>query len=213
MTTVSIVATPNALKRYFPDAEHCSRMMSAPFPVNPNLCKTVTGRWLAQTILTTRRDDDFSLLQVEMPVTDAGAMLTNLGLDVSGRAEYDKTSGYIYRGYLLTRKSDLDQAIAKITVELEKIKKHAHVFGDSFFKMRRPHYEWPVFGSAKAEGHRVTTPEQFFDFCAEDLRSMGARILSAGGLSGGAVPPENVNTWLQGGSPYARPRIFHKAPR
>ena len=185
MRTVNLVATPEMIRRYFPDARDprpgfTPGIMSADFPIDPAGCNTKLGAWLAERIFTTRRDDDVSLVRMVMPVTDAGAMLTNLGKAIAGMPH--QGTRIRFPGYQLTEQSDLNRAIESIRKHLTDIELQVKSYGQLEFNLRTEHYQWPVFGS-KVGGiinDGVDTPERFFDYCAREILQLDGVIIEAG---------------------------------
>lgn len=169
MASTNLVATHEKLRAFFPDAreplwDKAPGIMSADFPITPELCTTALGRWLAATIYTTRFDDDASRCTIILPSTEQGLRLRDTGQrliaqqGVRSRAAADRVL------------ADLERWIAAERANLD-------AYGTSLFQFRAMQFQWPVFGSAAAAS--AHTPEQYFDFCAGQIRATGGVILGA----------------------------------
>lgn len=182
MRIVNLVATPEAIRRYHPDARdpgsRCAPgIMSADFPVDPARCKTSLGTWLATHIATTRFDDDASAVVLLLPQTEAGVRLLELQRHLPGAD--------------VTQEATFLRVIARLRTALDEIERLRAMYGDALFERRVQRYAWPVFGSRAGGVHDgVDTPEAFFDWCARSIRRTGGVILSAG--LGRVRPPNSL---------------------
>lgn len=162
---VKLVATPDIVKRMNPEgyANFIQRnhrepnlIISADFQVNPELCQSKFGKWLAERVFTTRFDDDLSLLAVTRRTTQMDRCLAEL----AQRIESSHCSSV---QHFSSVKLQVEQWLDKKSREVE-------VYGDTFFEPIIEHFKWPVFGSAKAGGE--TSVEAYFDNCAKMIRGM-----------------------------------------
>lgn len=177
--TVSLVATLPTIQRYFPGGvDSKTGVMSAPFPIHPESCRTALGRWLAETILTTRFDDDASLCCILLPVTEQGLHFRELGAQLMREQEIRSVE-------------EAERRFADIEAWIKKQRNVAKVYGEATCRYRTFQYQWPVFGSVAGGG--AETPEAYFDFCAGEIRSTGGVILRAG-LSNASVPESLLRT-------------------
>lgn len=152
------------------------------FSLDSTDCFTKLGCWLIENIGTTNRQDDASQLCLVQPITNAGALLTNLGKAISCQTYPSGGHSYpSFPGYLLTDKAELDRAIKDIRLQLEFIEQQAFAFGESEFELRSTFYQWPIFGST-AGGWTlgVKSPVSFFDHCAGQLFASQAVVKWAG---------------------------------
>lgn len=161
MKTVSLVATVGVVRKFFPDAHTPGPtakpgILSAPFPVVPSACKSHFGAWLAERYSTTRRDDDLSILRIELPATEEE-------LQVREFAQSLQRTPVMTAGAAAL----LHESILKWVGER---KKHIAAYGDACFRRRIVNFDWPVFGSAAGGGFEM--PEEYFDFCAMVIRKM-----------------------------------------
>jgi len=180
MRTVNLVATEEAIARYFPDARASSHLavpgiMSAEFPIFPETCRTQLGRWLAGAITTTRFDDDASMCRLVLPATEIGLHIHDLG-------------ERLRRSQEVRTQADAERIFVEIEGWIESQRKKIKVYGRHAFTYRSVLFQWPVFGSAAAEEAR--TPEAYFDLCAGRIRATGGIIVEAG--LGRDVLPESL---------------------
>ncbi len=173
MKTVQLVATEAAIQAYFPGARSPQPgakpgIMSAGFPVDPAQCKTALGRWLAETIPTTRFDDDAHRVRIGLPHTEEGLHVLEFFRGVLA----DPFSGSI------SSKDQLDAFHRKVEQWLKRRRTFNEAYGDESFRYRAIDFAWPVFGSRAVEA--AATPEQYFDACALQIRQTGGVILWAG---------------------------------
>lgn len=176
---VTLVATEAMIQQYHPSARrpHVSAkpgIMSAEFPVDPAACQTKLGAWLAGTIHTTRFDDDLSQCRIVLPATE-------FGLHVRDLAERLRACQQVHT---LDQTELVFQLLADWT---EQQRKSLKVYERHAFTYRTTHFEWPVFGSARAGG--AATPEAYFDECAGQIRKTGGVIIDAGMRD---VPPSSL---------------------
>ena len=178
MRTVSLVATPDAIRKYFPDARDPRPLakqgiMSADFPLNPSACRSKFGRWLAERVATTRFDDDLSVLSVHLPHTEEDIHVRNYAARLSVSAV--RTEG------------DVKALHAQMLAWIEERRKVIAAYGDSCFRHRTVPFQWPVYGSAACR--EAETPEQYFDLCARMIRQMNPSLVRL--FSSGETPPES----------------------
>lgn len=186
MKTVELVATEAAIKAHFPGARSPNPgakpgIMSADFPVNPAGCKTALGRWLAETVLTTRFDDDAHLVRIGLPQTEEGLHVLEFFRGVIG----DPRSGSI------SSLAELDVFHGKVEQWLKSRRAVNAMYGNEVFRYRAIYFEWPVYGSRAVEA--AATPEEYFDACAQQIRQTGGVILWAG-LSKKRLPQSIART-------------------
>ena len=166
--TVSLVATHEAIERYFPSVtfEHpLSKVVSANFPITPENCKTKLGTWLASRILTTRFDDDASICNVILPATELGLRLKKFGETLSRETQIKSIE-------------HIEQVFQQMEIWIEEQRKVLNVYGPYANPYRVINFQWPVFGSWAASS--AATPEAYFDLCAQEIRATGGVILNAG---------------------------------
>lgn len=177
--TVDLVATSETVQRYFPDAANRTGVLSAPFPIVPETCRTQLGRWLAEHIHTTRFDDDASRCSILLPHTHFGLSVRDLGERIS--RDYRAADSL----------DDADRAFDALERWVSEQRKILKAYGPTQLQYCIEQYRWPVFGSAAAEG--ANTPEAYFDLCASAIRATGGVILRAG-LSNAEPPASLVRT-------------------
>ena len=174
--TVNLVATLPTIQRYFSGVvDSKSGVMSADFPISPQSCRTALGRWLAETILTTRFDDDASQCRILLPATEQGLHFRELAERLLSEQE-------------IRSLEEAERRFAALEAWIKRQRQLAKVYGRTTCEYRTFLYQWPVFGSV-AVGD-ADTPEAYFDFCAGRIRSTGGVVLRAG-LSA-AILPESV---------------------
>ncbi len=161
MKSVNLVATQEVIQQTFPDSRpprlDCKPgVMSANFSVVPNDCKTAFGRWLAERILTTRRDDDLSRLVVITRNTEEDLHVREMAQRMTNR--HIKTI------------ADMERLHKDMSAWIEERKKFAAAYGETLFAARAVDFDWPVLGSNAAGGIRDTGA--YFDLCARLIRQM-----------------------------------------
>lgn len=122
--------------------------------VDPQKCETKFGRWLAERISTTRRDDDASILRLTLPRTEA---------DISLAAFCERLKAHSIRDA-----SDHEAVMQQVERWIGEQRKVRAAYGDMLFSPRTIHFEWPVLGSRAAEG--IDRPEAYFDLCGRQIR-------------------------------------------
>lgn len=177
--TVDLVATRDTILKYFPDTSEPRSgtnpgIMSAAFPITPELCETELGRWLSNRIFTTRFDDDASSCKLLLPVTEFGLNLRVLGTHLMRKQELST--------------EEAEPLFREIEAWISKQRKTLELYGRTQSAYRTIKFEWPVFGSAKARG--AVSPEAYFDECAKQIRMTGGIVLQAG--SGHEPPPDSL---------------------
>ncbi len=177
--TVDLVATSETVQRYFPEAANRTGILSAPFPIDASACRTALGRWLAETIHSTRFDDDASRCAILLPHTHFGLSVRDLGERIS--REYKAADSL----------DDADRAFDALDRWISEQRKILKAYGPTQLQYCIEQYRWPVFGSTAAEG--ADTPEAYFDRCASAIRATGGVILRAG-LSNAEPPASLVRT-------------------
>lgn len=153
MNIVKLVAKSSVIKEYFPEGRITSHIMSADFTVDPALCKTKFGKWLAENAKTTRFDDDFSILYIELAVTEDEIWFRQLAETISESA--------------VRNNQDASRLTEIIQEKLETRKNVRKMYGDILYKNRTIQYQWPVFGANKED-----SVEEYFDKCAGAIRAM-----------------------------------------
>lgn len=155
------------------------------YEVDPSSCQTELGRWLASHVASTLHDDDGSDVRIILPITDAGAYLSEVGDMLKDRP-------------LVLSTDDLMRSIDGAVRRLEKIREMAKMHGDSIVGLRVVRYQWPVYGSRAGGWHDgVRTPSAFFDHCAKKIRESGGVILWAG-LERARLPDSLAQTMAGG---------------
>lgn len=173
--TVNLVATSETIKRYFPDAQSKSGVMSASFPISPGNCRTALSRWLAENVLSTRFDDDASACSIVHPATEQGLHVRDLGKRLMECSQVRSAD-------------EAERIFADIEAWVSRQRHLIQVYGKHPFQLRVTRFQWPVFGAAAAEG--AQTPEAFFDVCAGQIRATGGAIVSVG--MSGVRPPQSL---------------------
>lgn len=163
MRTVSLVATTDRISELFlfPGAREQHPLskqgiMSAPFPVDPTGCKSKFGAWLAERTITTRRDDDLSILRITLASTQEDLHVREFAKSMANRPIKSAAAAEALHQRMLDW--------------IEERRKVIAAYGDHCFQQKTVHFDWPVFGSAAA-GH-LATPEEYFDLCAKLIRQM-----------------------------------------
>jgi hypothetical protein len=177
--TCSLVATTELVEKMNPTATvrntpHSKPgIMSAPFSVNPADCKTTFGRWLAERVRTTRRDDDMSRLSITLRKTEAEIALQAFAESLTG---------------LSVRDADhMAAALRKIEAWVAQQRQTAQAYEDHLFTHRIVHFDWPVLGSRAAES--IEDPAKYFDLCAARIRALRPQAVR---LWDGQEPPESL---------------------
>lgn len=172
--TVTLVATPAAIDRYFPGSDLAIKpgIVSAPFPIDPASCKTALGRLLAENIPTTRFDDDLSRVRILSPQTSESRRIKELAkrLAESQRVESREAADKVYAG------------LTKFAADRMAALKNDW----SGFNFSVINFNWPVFWSRVASNAR--TPEAYFDECGKMMSATGGVVLSVG--TGGVQIPD-----------------------
>lgn len=178
--TVTLVANQDAIERYHPGAALRNDpglnpgIVSAAFPVDPTKCKSALGRWLAEHILTTRFDDDASLVKIVIPATEEGLHIKELAKKLAQQQRVESAA-------------EAEAVYAGLEKWINERRKLLMVYGSALFEYRVIAFNWPVFGSRAAGG--ALTPEAYFDECAKMMRTTGGVILKTGF---GEVPPDSL---------------------
>ena len=175
----NFVATEALIQKRFPGSRRPHPAMkpgiiSADFEVIPSDCTTAFGRWLAERVTTTRRDDDLSILSLTLKPTEMDIALLDLTRRVTATS--------------IRNQNDFERLLKQLEVwSLEK-KAFADAYGDHIFQQRTVAFEWPVLGSRAAEG--IESPAAYFDLCAARIRGLKpARVCLR---FTGEEPPESL---------------------
>lgn len=170
MKTVKLVATVLTVKALLP-AQYAARYadnlkhspgwtppgpISADFLVDPSACRTKFGCWLAETVSTTRFDDDFSLLHLTMRATEEDLHVREAFKNLGGRS--------------LRSVRDFERFQTQVVTWLDKRRGVVRMYGECCFQPRVIKFQWPVFGGAHAS--QAATPEEYFDLCAAHIRAL-----------------------------------------
>lgn len=151
-------------------------------PVTPAICATPLGRFLAETIGSTRRNNPASAVRILNPETHAGKMLAAAIREWNDRLEHPASRN-------LRSADALEAVIASITRRVFQVGTIATSDpGGAPFKTSIGEFEWPVLGS-RAAGE-IEIPEMFFDFCARKIIDSGGIVVSAG--AHGVRPEDDV---------------------
>jgi len=124
--------------------------VSADFPIDPSRCQTKVGRWLAETVCTTRFDDDFHRLRLTSSTTEE---------EMKTRAAFER-----FMRFSITNLADFERLQAELHEWLLERKGVVHVHGNRCFSVCSFDFSWPVFGSTAVKS--VQVPEEYFDMCA-----------------------------------------------
>lgn len=93
MKTVTLVTTVKRVRRHFPSFKYTPQKRSAPgiipfdYTIVPDNCTTELGRWLAERISTTCREDDASICLVLLPAIELGLHFKRCVEQLTQRAE------------------------------------------------------------------------------------------------------------------------------
>lgn len=131
-------------------------IQSADFKFDVSECKSGFGRWLAEHVWTTRRDDDLSTLfvtlrQTEMDISLAGVMEAMRKISVRNA-------------------DDLERVSKLFTNWHQEQRGYAGAYAGEVFRPRSVVFEWPVLGSRAAE--HIESPAAYFDLCAARIRAL-----------------------------------------
>lgn len=187
-STVELVTTAATVSRLLPGRhskhqgnEHASTLgghsrgpVFAEFPVDPAACTTELGRWLAETVCTTRGDDDFSRLSLTLRVTEE---------DLHVREAFER-----FGRHSICTQADFDRFQAQMQAWLAERKNTVKVFGGHCFKQRIFDYRWPTFGGGTSADS--STPESYFDMCAGHIQTL--RPVSGRHVASGAQVPASM---------------------
>lgn len=176
--SITLVATVAALEAaghsVTPQVSGKPGILSAEFAISPQDCATAFGRWLAERVPTTRRDDDLSTVMVYSSESDAELALREFADALRSRRLRDI--------------DDIDRLAADMAAWSEKRRRIAGMYGESAFAPVAVSFAWPVLGSAAAGG--ITDPAEYFDLCARLIRRMRPSRVR---LWDGSEPPASLN--------------------
>ena len=122
--------------------------------IEPALCTTPLGRWLAAHVKSTHREDDESTLFITLPYTEEDFQLREFS--------------YSRQGVHLRNPDDLHVLHERIKHWMTDRQKVLRQYGEDCFSLRVIRFDWPVLGSRAANG--VFLPAEYFDFCAKKIR-------------------------------------------
>jgi len=131
-------------------------IMSAPFRFNPADCKSAFGRWLAEHISTTRRDDDLSRISLTLRHTE---------IDLKVQELTKKMTAHSIRS-----EADFNSMLSMLEKWSHEQRAMLHAYESHFFQHRVIEFDWPVLGSKAAEG--IEDPAAFFDLCGAKIRRL-----------------------------------------
>jgi hypothetical protein len=160
--------------------------MSAAFPIDPAACRTALGRWLAETIKTTRFDDDASRCVIVTPYTEEGLQAKDFLSKLLARSST----------VALRSSEDMQRLHRELQEWMEERGRYLAAYGDDLFRYRVMDFAWPVFGSRAAGG--AGSPEDYFDACAKAIRETNGVIRWAG-LSRATLPESLARTMANNG--------------
>jgi hypothetical protein len=179
-TSCSFVATLDLIRKLNPDREIQNRhhnsvpgIMSCDIVVHPEQCKTAFGRWLAERVWTTRRDDDLSRVRVTLGKTEAEIAMCSFATELQSQRIRDSIE------FSLVLKRMEGWATYQRNIQ--------GAYGDHLYAYRTIDFEWPVLGSRAAEG--IEEPAAFFDLCAARIRAMKPRAVR---VHDGQQPPVSL---------------------
>ena len=161
MKKVQLVSNAQTIRKLLPEQAHKIRsyIMSAEYPVDPALCTTKFGKWLAENTGTTRFDDDLSILNIELNVTEE-----ELWFKQTAKAMSDARIRSAEHAELITN---------RIKAELDYRAEVRRMYGSTMYDFRTVQFQWPIF-----DLNDVQTVEEYFDKCAGMIRAMRPRNVS-----------------------------------
>lgn len=187
MKIVTLSTTLKRVRRDLPSFEYSSQRVSQPgvvsydYDIVPEKCTTELGRWLAEHISTTCRKDDASICLVLLPATE-------LGMHFKKRIEQ------LTRCVELRTKVDAEGVLIRLENWVAEQRQQIRLSSALCFRYRIVEYDWPVYGSAAAEG--AESPEAYFDVVGRQIQKTGGVILCAG-LSQDRLPCSIAETMAQ----------------
>lgn len=158
----NLVATNALAGKLFPEATVRNSahgklgVVSCDVPLSPSDCSTRFGRWLAERVPTTRRDDDMSRVVITLASTEAEIALAAFADSL--------------KSVQIHNADDLGSALKGMEAWAESQRKVAAAYGDHLYTRRTIEFEWPVLGSRAAEG--IESAAAYFDLCAARIRAM-----------------------------------------
>jgi hypothetical protein len=146
--------------------------------VDPSQIQTALGRWLAETVETTDRTDEASIVRILLPATEIGMSVREMGERLIRRTE-------------ILSARELEGLLQEVEVWATKLRAESRVYGRSLYGRRIYEYRWPVYRPDQQ------TPESYWDEAAGEIRGTGGAILYAG-LSERRPPTSLVRTMAGG---------------
>jgi hypothetical protein len=158
----NLVATGALAAKLFPEATARNSahgkpgIVSCDVSFDPSDCSTKFGRWLAEHVPTTRRDDDMSRVMITLASTEAEIALAAFADSLKSMPIHNADT--------------MEVALKKIEAWAATQRKVAAGYGDHLYTRRTIEFEWPVLGSRSAEG--IESAAAYFDLCAVRIRAM-----------------------------------------
>jgi hypothetical protein len=167
---ITLVATDATIEAAFGPApthtEHGTPgIRSARFEVDTDLPRSRLGKWLAERLLTTRRDDDQSALSITLHVTEEALHVREMAKKLSTQNPQST--------------ADAERIFGSLETWIEQRRSSIKAYGDTSFAQRTIAFDWPVLGSLAAE--KVQDPNEYLNICASRIRALkpvSARLAS-----------------------------------
>jgi hypothetical protein len=168
MKNVTLVVCKERLHRDFPVLvnEDASLPLCATYSVAPLKCKTKLGKWLAQTIESTKFSDPESQCHIALPSTVEGAKVTEFAERIGKHKSISSVE-------------DAENLYLEIYQWIEWRRSEISSDFKTLFSRQIIQFKWPVYGSA-ASGY-ANSVEEYFDNCARQINRTGGVIYSVGG--------------------------------
>jgi hypothetical protein len=171
--TVTFVAAPAAVSDLCPNQfsrltpEQRQKILAVELEVDPSKCSTRLGRWFAERITSTLLEDNPPSTLLETGFTEA---------DKNAEALIEKIEEY--QEHSIRDAVAADRFLDEISGFVVAQRKQRALQGAEYFRPYSKSYNWPVFGSRAAWG--ATTPEEYFDLCANAILRMRPNGASIG---------------------------------
>lgn len=148
-----------------------------------DLIQTKLGRWLAENISTTFgftfRSREASQVKVVLPTTEVDLLMEEIVRSIR-----------VHCGRPLVDQIDV---VREALLRVEKIARFSGT--KRFDQLQSYFYEWPVYGSYRLS---ASTPEEYFDACAREIRMTGG-VVAWAGAHRAELPQSLVRTMAGGG--------------
>lgn len=147
--------------------------------IDPTKITHSLARWLAETISTTSRQDDASILLILYPATEIGLQVRAQGERLTGRSE-------------LLSARELEDLLRSLEGWVNHLRAEVRLNGQDMFRRRVAPWQWEAY-----RPDRHISPEAYYG--AEALRIyQSGGIIIEGGLNR-ATPPQGVLQQMAGG--------------